>query len=229
MNDGNFDLSKEMDRLSRSLECPSIDPDTEQDGKQEERQRVRSRATVTREVQFFRRFTSERNLEDTIDWDFAQGNAYHVISGGDIDSLSFMTHILRQQKVKYLIMSTWAMALQDIEELDRYFEIGRLSAMDTYIGEIFMGTYSNEFLRLKDLHHRRGGRVAMFRNHSKIWCGFGDKFDFVIESSANVNTNPRTENTVITCNTELAKFYKDFFDGIVSFERSFDDWKPFEI
>jgi len=48
-----------------------------------------------------------------------------------------------------------------------------------------------------------------------------------IESSANINTNPRTEQTVITVDTGLARFYKDFFDGIKSFERNFDDWKPF--
>ena len=69
----------------------------------------------------------------------------------------------------------------------------------------------------------------MFRNHSKIFAGFGKDlggFDFVIESSANVNTNPRTENTVITINGELARFYKEFFDGINSFSKDFDDWTP---
>jgi len=65
------------------------------------------------------------------------------------------------------------------------------------------------------LHRRRGGRVAMFRNHAKIYCGFGERFDFVIESSANINTNPRTENTVITIDTGLAKFYKSFCDVII--------------
>ena len=69
----------------------------------------------------------------------------------------------------------------------------------------------------------------MFRNHAKVYCGFGDRFDFVIESSANINTNPRTENTVITIDTGLAEFYKEFFDGIVSFERNFDSWEPYTL
>ncbi|MFP3153113.1 hypothetical protein LQZ18_01520 [Lachnospiraceae bacterium ZAX-1] len=51
----------------------------------------------------------------------------------------------------------------------------------------------------------------------------------MIESSANINTNPRTEQTVITLDTGLAKFYKDFYDGIISFERNFDDWKPYAL
>lgn len=69
----------------------------------------------------------------------------------------------------------------------------------------------------------------MARNHSKVMVLFGEKFDAVIESSANVNTNPRIENTVITVDSELALWYKNFFDGIKSFERNFDDIKPFDL
>jgi hypothetical protein len=191
--------------------------------------RPRARGIKTCGRQFYRRFTSERALEDVLEWEFEKGAAYHIISGGDIDSLSFLTHVLRQQRVKYLIMSTWCMALQDIEEMERYLKLGRIGRLDSYVGEIFKASYGNEHSRLCDLHSKHGGRVAMFRNHSKIFCGFGDKFDFVIESSANVNTNPRTENTAITIDSGLARFYKDFFDGIVSFERNFDDWKPCDL
>lgn len=69
-----------------------------------------------------------------------------------------------------------------------------------------------------------GGRVAIFRNHAKVYAGTGEAFDFAITSSANVNTNPRTENTVLTFGDDLFDFYKGFFDGINSFTRDFDDW-----
>ena len=187
--------------------------------------KVRTRAHKTREAQFFRRFKSETELENTVDWDFEEGCAYHLISGGDIDSLSFLKLVLRQQKLKYCILSTWCMALQDIEEIERYLKMGRIKKLDCYVGEIFKGTYYNEWAQLCRVMDEYGGRAAIFRNHSKIFAGFGDKFDFVIESSANINTNPRTENTTITVNSDLARFYKDFFDDIISFERNFDDWE----
>lgn len=62
------------------------------------------------------------------------------------------------------------------------------------------------------------GRIAVFKNHSKIYAGIGNKFAFGIETSANINTNPRAENGCITINAELFQFYKDYFDGIKSFE-----------
>lgn len=41
---------------------------------------------------------------------------------------------------------------------------------------------------------------------------------FVIESSANINTNPRTEQGVITIDRGLVDFYKNYFDKIKSYE-----------
>ena len=46
----------------------------------------------------------------------------------------------------------------------------------------------------------------------------GPKFAFGIQTSANINTNPRTENGCITIDRELYEFYKAYFDGIKSFE-----------
>jgi len=190
---------------------------------------LEARAMKTRDRLFVRQFSSERQLEEILDWDFEQGAAYHVISGGDIDSLSFLHFILRQQKLEYLALSTWCMAQKDIEELDRYLTLGRIKRLDSYVGEIFKGSYGGEYLRLIALHEKHGGRIAIFRNHAKIFAGFGPRFDFVIESSANINTNPRAENTVITINPDLARFYKAYFDAITSFERNFDNWEPYGL
>ena len=63
----------------------------------------------------------------------------------------------------------------------------------------------------------------MFRNHSKVMTIIGERFDCVIESSANVNTNPRSENTVLTVDRQLAADYVQLFNGIKSFARDFDD------
>lgn len=62
-------------------------------------------------------------------------------------------------------------------------------------------------------------RLCVFRNHSKIYAGEGDKFAFAIETSANINTNPRTEQGVVTIDRGLYEFYKAYFDGIESFEK----------
>lgn len=65
------------------------------------------------------------------------------------------------------------------------------------------------------------GRIAVFRNHSKIYAGYNEaeNFYFGINTSANINinTNPRTENGCIICRRDIFDFYKEYFDGIKSF------------
>ena len=224
------ELFIDLSELDIDVDMPhDADGDVDPDVSGKKRIKPRTRSAVTQERQFFRRFKSEREIEDALTWEFQEGCAYHVLSGGDVDSLSYLTHVLRQQALEYCLLSTWCMALQDIEELGRYLSLGRIKRLDAYVGEIFQGTYSNEHTQLTALMRKFGGRVAIFRNHSKVFVGFGEKFDFVIESSANINTNPRTENTVITINAMLANEYKGFFDGIKSFADDFEDWQPYEV
>ena len=177
----------------------------------------------------YRRLISERQLEMLVEWEFQKGASYHFLSQGDIDSFSFLKLIMRQQRIDYLIASTWCMATADVNEFEYYYKIDRIKKMDFYVGEIFPNTYSNVYFKLKELIKKCEGRIAVFRNHSKIFIGFGEKFNFVIESSANINTNPRTENTCITLDDKLAIYYKEYFDNIIAFNKDFNHWKPTDI
>lgn len=192
-------------------------------------QKIHARSHKTTDARHHaRRFASEMAIEETLPWEFAPGDCYHIISGGDIDALTYLRLIARQQTINYCTISTWCMDKADVDELEHLLNTGRVKRIDFYVGEIFKGTYSDVWIKLIDMLDRHGGRAAIFRNHSKVMAGFGDQFDFAIESSANINTNPSTENTVITIDPVLAKFYKDFFDGIKSFDNTFPDWKPYE-
>lgn len=176
-----------------------------------------------------RRLLSEQALEQELPWHFERGAAYHCISMGDVDALTYLRVIVKQQRVRYAILSTWCMAAEDIHEIDTWLDKGYIERIDFFCGEIFRGTYLKEYNDMKALCHKHGCKMSIFRNHSKVMVVFGERFDCVIESSANVNTNPRTEQTCITVDRDLAIFYKDFFDGIISFEREFDFVGKFEI
>ena len=60
----------------------------------------------------------------------------------------------------------------------------------------------------------------MFRNHAKLILGYSKPdYYFVLESSANINTNPRTEQTTIYIDKGLYDFYLDYFKGIKSYKK----------
>ncbi len=184
-------------------------------------EKIAKRATVLkrRTSNIYRRAFSETQLLDLVELNFKDGESYHFITGGDVDALSYLKLILRQQNLDYCLLSTWCMASEDIFQIKDWLEAGKIKTLDAYVGEIFPNTYKLEYKLLVPLIREHGGRVAVFRNHAKIFAGYGNKFAFGIETSANINTNPRTENGCITIGREIYEFYKEYFDGIISFDK----------
>jgi len=187
--------------------------------KEEKPRQRRSTKLARRHQNTYRRAFSETQLLDIFDQEFREGESHHVITGGDIDALSYLKIILRAQDLEYCLFSTWCMAAEDVYQMEDWLKAGKIKKMDAYVGEIFPGTYKQEYALLKPIIESYGGRVAVFKNHSKIFAGYGDKFAFGIETSANINTNPRTENGCITIDRNLFEFYKTYFDGIISFDK----------
>ena len=194
----------------------------EQPGKHVQCKRMKGR-------HFDKRVKSELALEKELPWHFEPGCSYHCISFGDVDSLTYLRAIVKQQKIEYCLISTWCMAITDAKEIENWIEKGYIGRIDFYVGEIFQGSYSGVYSYLKDVAKRNNGRICIFKNHSKVMAGFGEHFDFVIESSANIKTNPRCEQATITIDTGLSCFYKDFFDEVNSFNEDFEGWSKYEF
>lgn len=88
-----------------------------------------------------RKAASEAALEAALDWHFETGDCYHCFSFGDVDSMSYFKHVLRQQRVKYLALSTWCMAGEDVRDLAEWHRRGMIGRVDFFVGEIFKGSY----------------------------------------------------------------------------------------
>lgn len=228
------------DVLSLTVERPKLDAcpgDEVSDDSEDEASKEIAEGEAHRTVQVFKTMTtakkmkllSEAALDDALDWHFEDGCAYHCISFGDVDSLTYLRHIVKQQRLDYVMLSTWCMAMEDAIEIAEWIKRGMIGRVDFYVGEMFKNGYRGVRDAIEAIARSCGGRVARFRNHSKVMAGFGERFAFTIESSANINTNPRTEQTVVTIDYGLARFYKEFFDGINSFDAGFEDWKPYTL
>ena len=173
---------------------------------------------VRNDRMIYRRAFSETQLLDVLGFDFKEGENYHCITAGDVDCLSYLKCVLRQQDLEYCLFSTWCMAADDILQFEEWLKRGKIKRLDAYMGEIFPNSYKMEYQKLKEVFEKyKCGRIAIFKNHSKIYAGFGEKFAFGIETSANINTNPRAENGCVTIGKEIFEFYKKYFDGIISF------------
>lgn len=169
----------------------------------------------------YKRAHSELQLLNSLDdKKLKKGYSYSYITSGDVDALSFLMLAMRTYKeLDYLLVSTWCISNEDILYLFELIEQKKIKRLDIYVGEIFPSSYKVEWKLIKELYEKHQcGHIKVFKNHSKIMAGIIGGNGFSIQSSANINTNPRTEQACIINNLESALFYKDYFDGIISFE-----------
>lgn len=97
-----------------------------------------------------RKASSEQALLDSLDWHFEEGDCYHCFSFGNVDSMSYFKHVLRQQRVLYLALSTWCMAGEDVDDLREWHRRGMLGRVDFFMGEIFQGSYPEVYAAVND-------------------------------------------------------------------------------
>lgn len=194
---------------------------------------IKARAMRTKQRAIMRKALSEQHMNEVLDWHLEEGSAYHCISGGDVDFLTYMRGIVKQHPLEYCLFSTWCMAMEDAQEIVGWLKRGLIKRADVYVGEIFIQHYMAIFEFLAEEIPRYGGRLCMQRNHAKVMVGFyrlggGDLGGVVVTSSANINTNPRIEQAVITVDREVADFYKAFFDELKPKNPWPLHWEPWE-
>ena len=163
-----------------------------------------------------RRAKSEEHLAEIMPA-IENDTSYHVISHGDIDSMSFLVHLLKTSgPIDRLMISTWCMAMPDIEEIAVALRTKMVGHCHFCVGEIFPGQYGDEYEAIRMLESEGLARVTVAKNHSKVMLGAapGRDWHFVVESSANANTNPRIEQTAIHTSRDLYEFYAEFYDGL---------------
>lgn len=143
------------------------------------------------------------------------GDSWHIISTGDIDSGSFLELLIaRHGPFEHAYISTWRIAREYINRLRAHLEAKRLGTFTAFTGDYFAARYPADYTALSNLADQYGGRVYRWQNHAKMFALRNDTTNFccVVETSANMTGNPRTEQTVIHIDENLYIFFRDWFE-----------------
>ncbi len=182
-----------------------------------------ARATKTQQRLQLRRANSEASLAELLPERVADGESWHVISRGDVDALSYLAHALKGvSHFDFVAISTWCIARPDLDQIAAWLDAGRIDRFELYAGEIFPSQYGDEYEQMLKMAATYGCRLVIAKNHSKVTLASNEAegYHLVMESSANVNTNPRIEQTAVHASRALFDFYRDFFRDLRSIDRA---------
>lgn len=118
---------------------------------------------ISQKYEYRRAFSEMKLLDLCGEFKFTEGHSYNFLTGGDIDSLSFLKCILRQQDLEHCLAATWCLA-------------GRGHSPDRRVGERWQNKASGHVCRRDfsdKLHNRMVDAQGHVRQASGAWqiCG----------------------------------------------------------
>lgn len=180
-------------------------------------QRVKSRSLITTAKHQTRRVESLSKVAELVPARIDVGTSVHVFSSGDIDTLTYVDHLLADAEFfDLLCISTWWANRPDLEQIRAWLDAGLVEEFHAVFDERFERLGSDQYELAQQIVTDFGGSVSAFKNHSKLILArnASQSLHYCIESSANICTTKRLENTTITNDPNLFNFIAQLFHEI---------------
>ncbi len=150
--------------------------------------------------------------------DLPENYVYKFISNGGFSAISFVMLVAEATKINNLYVSSFRIGKKELQIIDTLhkkgiienccFAVGTLMKNDSEAIKKY-GYYENFEKVCKD----NGFRYCTVNNHSKIILFDTDVGKYILETSSNLNTNPKIEQFSFEKDDELFDFYKKCFES----------------
>lgn len=147
----------------------------------------------------------------------ANNEVYKYVSYGDFSSIGFVKFVSEKAKISSLTVATLRVGKKQLHILDMlkkqerldhvHFIVGSLMKNDSKVGASY-GYYDN----LEEVCKKNKWKLTVLNNHAKVLLFDTDKGKFVIETSSNLNENPKIEQFSFEKNDKLYEFYLNIFN-----------------
>ena len=141
---------------------------------------------------------------------------YKFISDGHFSSISFVKYLSKRTVINELYASSFRIGRKELQLLDGLHKSGQIKKCHFAVGTLMANDslsvkryrYYDNF---KDVCDKNDWEYITTNNHSKIILFDTDIGKFVLETSSNLNENPKIEQFSFEKDSELFEFYKAAF------------------
>lgn len=146
-----------------------------------------------------------------------KGESLHIINNSKFDFYTVIPFVNESfGKIEELYISTWVASRDNLSDLFKRFDQGKIINIKILTGLYFKTRESGVYGYLMKEGSKRKVKTVSFRNHAKILLIKIGKNYFIIEGSANLNANPRLEQYIITNDEKLYLFHKKWMEDKIN-------------
>lgn len=139
------------------------------------------------------------------------------VSEGKFSSLSFITFVARKTKINNLYISSLRIGKKELAILHKLKQAGRINNIFFVINSIMkkdshQGLKYKYFESFEEICANNDWEYKIMNNHSKLFLFDTDCGYYVLETSSNLNENPKIEQFSFEQSEELYNYYKQMFE-----------------
>lgn len=168
------------------------------------------------------RIGQQEKLKSVIQTPPEPGEQIHIVSANKFDFWTWVpTMIDWIGTTENLYCSTWTACRNNVVEMFELWDSGRITGSVTFAtGIYFKRRETSVYATLVEGLLKRGGRYKAFETHAKVLLLNNAERNawYTIEGSANLTSNPRLEQYVITNDKTLYEFHREWFEEILDLE-----------
>ena len=137
--------------------------------------------------------------------------AFHIVSSGKFDNWTLQNIIIEKLKlVEELIISTWTVNFNTVNDILNLFDKRIIKQFIFMTGLYFKKRNPDVYSHLVAGASKRNQTVICCDTHAKISIFKTKSESYVLESSANMTANPRIEQFVLSNDSQLADFHRNW-------------------
>ena len=142
---------------------------------------------------------------------------------GGFSALSFILWITNTEKIEELWISTFRIGKKHFQKLEELYENNKIEKLYLITSDSqeridslaqYKDSTYNYFQHIKEISEKNNWKIAIFNNHSKIVLAKTKDNFYVLETSSNMNENPKCEQFSFENDKSLYDFYKNFLEEI---------------
>ncbi len=137
-------------------------------------------------------------------------------SNGSFSLIDVIDLVLIKSGVSKVDISSWVASYASFNHIIDFLEDQRLNKMRFLMDSGFMRTRKELYNHIQKWYP---DSIALTKTHAKFVLIYNDQYNFVIETSANLNKNNRLESFRVTEDKKYCDFFRQTFDDIYNKSR----------